>query len=396
MPDSPSYSNKSLDKYRTRASRPEDMEVLSETMRTPAELSAASEPSVEALLAQAKGTLKHADETERDIYRQQGAVSGNTGYGPLPLRGTDIARGALEMVNPFGGGFELDEGASRAEKFGAGAIPFLTSGGPQMVGSLGSMALRGGSAALRGVKSLVGGYRAAKTAAQLAEQYPRVMAGSAALENAIVRPTSEAVNALARMNARGAAAERGAMAARGGAPNILGVEPRDFVDFGGRTNTGWAEGAGGLKDVVEGKVGRYPAPAGTRAFSEVDDLARQAGLSGDAAALDDLAYSGEAAGHANALPPGPTVNLGGKPMQSKEAFDQAFRRQLEASAAQGNGPQSVAALKEAVAPKVASKTGAKSAKGAAQKTSKSRAKTKAAAQPPLNEVLQAILEQARQ
>jgi hypothetical protein len=84
-------------------------------------------------------------------------------------------------------------------------------------------------------------------------------------------------------------------------------------------------------------------------------------------------------------------------MQSKPAFDQTFRRQLEASAAQGNGPQSVEALKAAVAPakapsKARAKSGPKSAKGAAQKKTKAAAKP----QPPLSEVLQAILEQTRQ
>ena len=311
------WTNKDLDRFRTRPSQPQDMEVLSETKRTPEAVPPyQAEPSVEALLAQARGTLSRANETERQFGLERGQREGG-GYGPLPLSKTDIAKGAFELLNPLGGGFDLGDQASDAEQFAASSLPFLTSGGVGAVKSLGQLAVRGAKAA---PAAIARGWDKFTTPSRMAGQFPRVMGAPASQEVAgyagrqmatnpnqaleiardiaaesgddlgavlrqgakggVGRASAQALERLAGSGAegRGAMAVRDAQAAaarqapytRAGVPQKAGVDPYDFM--GDRTTGSFVEGPGGLSDIAAGRFQRMPAPENVRYMSEVDNL----------------------------------------------------------------------------------------------------------------------------
>lgn len=320
-----SYSNADLGRFKRTPSRPEDMEVLSETMREPSESPFANEPSVESLLSAARGTLgrsqKLADETgSADIAQIPRRMNNLRGHAMPDLDPIDMLDAAATV--PMAASV-LPTPAAPVTAAMAGLMKTPKALRSLLQGNYGEGAMEGVEAALVGAPGPIGraigsGFSKAKSAVggavnrfrqgglpstvrggtaateipyagqQVAQNPNQVLdvARDVAFENGddlarTLKPQGpESAAALLRLagsgaEARGAAAVRGGQAAasrsalfeRAGVPEVPGVDPTDFM--GDRTTGYTGELPQLFADDLAGK-NVYPLPNSSRYMSEVD------------------------------------------------------------------------------------------------------------------------------
>ena len=319
-----SYTNADLNRFKRTPARPDETGPITEIMREDAGYRPGTEPSVDALLAQARGTLARGDAFQKKYMQEINAEKQNK---QIPLTGGQMARGVGELLFT---GFDLGPNASRLEQGMANVLPFLTTGGPGAIKAGVKLAARGGKAALQGIRNIA----TPKTAASMMKVGPRAeipyasaqratnpnqalsVARDVASEtgddvNAILQGSRksgqqagfgrDSVSALQNLAGSGPKARQAAAAKRAGVPNQPGVDPHNFTDFGGRTNSGFAPMA---DDELATMTSKIPLPKSSRYGSEVDELLEGAGLN----EADAFEFAGEAVQPGQAFPPAGAID----------------------------------------------------------------------------------------